>query len=106
MDKKNVEDIVICCMPIDSVKEKYSDLSDDAQKQISQFITNNITMANNWIGISGDEFLFAANTVAAYLNVAFEFYNCYQDLLGTYQIKFNDINEELKNNISDVVKVG
>lgn len=106
MDKSNVESTFLYTDKVGLVEREYVELSKDATAQHDLFVSNNITMANNWIGVSGDSFLFAANTIAAYLRSALAFYDTNSGLLSSYQLTFKNIDDELNSIFSNSVQMG
>lgn len=94
MDDSNIKKFVNV-PKVDELKTDNITLSDESSKKVEQFIDNNITMANNWIGAAGDGFLFSANTLATFLVFTMEFFDANQDLLGNYKLTFQDIDDQL-----------
>lgn len=98
MDESNSKEVGKKFLEFGRVKEleeTSGTLGTDAKTQLDQFIENNVTMANNWIGASGDSFLYSANTLAAFLAGTLKFYEVNQDLLSQYSITFQDIDKHL-----------
>lgn len=97
MDKSNVgnRNIYICSDDVKSVQESELALSDDSTEAHGQFVNNSITMANSWLGASGDAFLYSANTISGFLALAYSFFEINQQLLGQYEITFGNIDEQL-----------
>lgn len=98
MDNSNTNDArekYVCVRNVRVVQEARIGLNADAKKQHNQFVENNITMANNWIGVAGDSFLFASNTLAAFLAGTMNYYDLNQNLLGKYALTFEDIDKQL-----------
>lgn len=102
MDRSTVEngDKYLHTSKIIDLQFSYEGLSAEGVTQHEQYVENTITVANHWLGSSGDYFLFAANTIATYLAFTLKYYDTYADLLGNYQITFNDIDEELSDDVS------
>ncbi len=71
------------------------DLEKDTEEQLKIFDNNNVTMANNWIGESGDNFLFAANSISASVKLALDFFEKNRALLSEYELTFGKIDEDL-----------
>ena len=66
MDKTTASGTVHCDTgEVGTVSRNFGSLSRQSNKEYKQFCENNITLANNWLGVSGDHFMFAANTIAA-----------------------------------------
>ena len=82
---------------IQKVIDENESLSVDSTEKHKQFIDNNITMADNWMGQSGDGFLYAANKIAGYMEHTLAFFEVTKGLLGDYKLTFEDIDQELKN---------
>lgn len=82
------------------VQNDYENMSAQGVSQHEQLVENNITMANNWIGIAGDYFLFAGNTISAYWMAIYKFYERSGELLNALQVEFKDIDEMLKKDIN------
>ena len=95
MDESNVKRFV-SIPKVNEIKAENVELSKESEKQIEQFVDNNVTMANNWIGAAGDGFLFTANTISSYLTFTMEFFDANQDLLGKYELTFGDIDKQLE----------
>lgn len=85
----------VCVRNVRVVQEARIELNAEAQKQHNQFVANNITMANNWLGVAGDSFLYASNTLAAFLAGTMNYFYTNQDLLGKYALTFEDIDKQL-----------
>jgi hypothetical protein len=83
---------------VDKDREDAIVLSKESKEQHTQFVDNNITMANRWLGESGDEFLFAANAISQYLIGALGYYDSKQSLLKQYKLAFDDIDTQLAGN--------
>ena len=99
MDKKVSETIYQDPLITNRVEYSFDGLSSEVEVEHEAFIDNTITMANHWIGISGDNYLGAANTIAAYLARTMYFYAKYAKLLSNYQFEFKSIDEVLSENI-------
>ncbi len=95
MDKNTVEQKYLNATKVNEIQTDNVRLSAESLKQHKQFVENNITMANSWIGASGDGFLFSANTLATFLAFTMEFFDKNQDLLGKYKLTFGDIDKQL-----------
>ena len=95
MDRSNVEKKYLDLTKADWVRTENIVLSEDSTVQINQFVGNNITMANNWLGASGDAFLFSANTISCFLFFALNFFDTNKDLLEEYTLTFNSIDDQL-----------
>lgn len=95
MDNSNVERKYLNIPKIDILQTENLNLSKASEKTVQQFIDNNITMANNWIGEAGDGFLFAANTLATFLAFTMEFFDANQQLFGNYKLTFKNIDDQL-----------
>lgn len=80
---------------VSAVKAANGDLQGESEKQHEQFINNNITMANNWIGVAGDSFMYASNTLSAYLGWTMKFYESNVNLLDAYKLTFDNIDDQL-----------
>lgn len=95
MDKTNLEKKYLCTDKVEKVQWENIELRDDSQKQVNVFVKNNLSMANNWLGVAGDAYLFAANTLSGYLTLMMELYDQEQDLLGNYKLAFEDIDSKI-----------
>ena len=73
-------------------------LHDQSKVQHTQFVKNNITMANNWLGSSGDDFLFVANVISAYLIYAMDYYNQKANAIDGCMVAFKDLDKALSEN--------
>lgn len=104
MDKSFSESVYITSSDVKTVKESEIALSDDSSKAQEQFVKNSITMANSWLGASGDAFLFSTNTISGFLARAYSFFDINQQLLGQYIITFDSIDDQLAK--IDNIKVG
>ncbi len=99
MDKLTANGTYIVTQEINGIGRNNVALGFLANKQHEQFVENNITLANNWLGFSGDLFLFSANTISAYLRSVMGFYEANATLLKDYALAFGDIDSELKDSI-------
>ena len=95
MDQSNVGKIYIGVEEVKSVQEDNIELSKSSLRTHEQFVANSITMANSWLGASGDAFLFSANTVSGLLAFALNFFDVNSDLLKGYELTFSSIDDQL-----------
>ncbi len=99
MDKKVAETIYQDPLITGRVEYSFEGLSSNVEAEHETYVDNTITMANHWIGISGDNYLGAANTIAAYLARTMYFFAKYSELLGDYQFDFKSVDEVLSKNL-------
>ena len=95
MDKSTVDKIYMDKRKTGEVQNDCVDLEQDTGEQLEIFDNNNITMANNWLGEAGDNFLFAANSISASLEFALAFFEKNRGLLSQYELTFGKIDEDL-----------
>ena len=102
MDKSTVEAVerYLVTEKASAIQFNYEGLSSDAKKQHTQFVDNDVTMADHWLGVSGDYFLFAANTISNYLINALQFYDRNATLLEKYRLQFTDTDDVLAQNVN------
>ena len=102
MDKYTVEVLerYVVTGKVNSIQFNYENLSVDSQKQHTQFVENDVTMADHWLGVSGDSFLFAANTISNYMINALQFFDRNADLLAKYRLSFTDIDDVLAQDVN------
>ncbi len=100
MDRSTVEidQKYLITEKIQDVQFSYEGLSEDGVAQHKQYVDNTITMANHWLGKSGDYFLFAANTIATFLGFTLKYYDTHAVLLQNYRITFTDLDVEVASN--------
>ena len=94
MDKKSIERY-LNQPEVKQVNNSYEDLKKRSKDQHDVFVENNIVMADRWLGASGDHFVFAANTVSAYLIHALRFFDANVDILYKYMLTFENVDKEL-----------